>query len=60
LGGVVILLTWLWLTSFTALFGAVINAEVERQTTKDTTEPGGKPMGSRGAFAADTLGGKAR
>lgn len=31
LGGVVVMLTWLWLSSFVALLGAVINAEVERQ-----------------------------
>jgi membrane protein len=35
LGGVVILLTWLWLTSFAALLGAVIDAEVERKTAGD-------------------------
>jgi membrane protein len=32
LGGVVVMLTWLWLTAFVALFGAVINAQAERQT----------------------------
>lgn len=30
LGGVVVMLTWLWLSSFVALLGAVINAEAER------------------------------
>ncbi|HVY15252.1 MAG TPA: YihY/virulence factor BrkB family protein [Rhodopila sp.] len=30
LGGVVVMLTWLWLSSFVALFGAVIDSEVER------------------------------
>jgi membrane protein len=29
LGGVVVMLTWLWLSSFVALLGAVINAEAE-------------------------------
>jgi membrane protein len=56
LGGVVILLTWLYLSSFVALLGAVINAQAERQTRADSTEPPAKPMGSRGAYAADTLG----
>ena len=32
LGGVVVLLTWLYLTAFVVLLGAVINAQVERQT----------------------------
>ena len=56
LGGVVILLTWLYLSSFVALLGAVINAEAERQTRHDSTTPPPKPMGERGAYAADTLG----
>ena len=30
LGGVVVMLTWLWLSSFVALLGAVIDAEAER------------------------------
>ncbi len=56
LGAVVVLLTWLYLTSFVVLLGAQINAEAERQTKRDTTDDGGKPMGERGAFAADTVG----
>jgi membrane protein len=32
LGGVVVMLTWLYLSSFVALLGAVINAQSERQT----------------------------
>lgn len=58
LGGVFILLTWLWLSSFVALFGAVINAQSERQTVADSTVAGGKPMGQRKAYAADTVGQK--
>ena len=56
LGGIVIILTWLYLSSFAVLFGAVINAQSERQTRRDTTR--GKPehMGGRAAHAADTLG----
>jgi len=56
LGGVVVMLTWLWLSAFVALFGAVINAECERQTVADTTVGDPKPMGKRQAYAADTLG----
>ena len=56
LGAVVVLLTWLYLSAFVVLLGAQINAEAERQTEHDTTEDGGKPMGQRHAFAADTLG----
>ncbi|HET6606452.1 MAG TPA: YihY/virulence factor BrkB family protein [Rhodopila sp.] len=56
LGGVVVMLTWLWLSAFVALLGAVVNAESERQTVADTTVGDPKPMGKRQAFAADTLG----
>lgn len=38
------------------LLGAEINAEMEHQTAKDTTQGPEKPMGARGATMADTLG----
>lgn len=56
LGGVVVMLTWLYLSSFVALFGAVINAQSERQTKADSTDGQAKPMGGRRAHAADTVG----
>jgi membrane protein len=56
LGAVVVLLTWLYLSAFVVLLGAEINAEIERQTKRDTTGDGDKPMGQRDAFAADTVG----
>lgn len=56
LGAAVVLLTWLYLSAFVVLLGAQINTELERQTTEDTTTSGGKPIGQRGAFAADTIG----
>jgi membrane protein len=55
LGGVVVMLTWLYLSAFVALFGAVINAQAERETAADSTRGPAKPMGKRGASAADTL-----
>jgi membrane protein len=55
LGGVVIMLTWLYLSAFAALFGAIINAQAERQTTADSTVGNPKPLGSRRAYAADTV-----
>lgn len=57
LGGVVIMLTWLYLSAFVALFGAVINAQSERQTVHDTTDGMPKPLGTRNAYAADTVAG---
>jgi membrane protein len=59
LGGVIALLMWFYLSSFAIVIGAEINAEMERQTRRDTTEGPEKPMGQRGAFAADTLGPRA-
>jgi len=36
--------------------GAELNAELEHQTAKDTTIGAEKPIGSRGAHVADTIG----
>ena len=55
-GAVVILLTWFLLSSYVVLIGAEINAESERQTRRDTTIGGQRPLGERGAHAADTVG----
>jgi membrane protein len=56
LGGVVVLLTWLYLSALVVLFGAVINAQSEKQVRKDSTEGSPRAMGQRDARAADTLG----
>ena len=55
IGGVIILLTWLWLSSFIVLAGAELNSEIEQQTVRDTTTGPSLPMGQRGAVKADTL-----
>ena len=54
IAGVAVLLLWLYLTAYIVLLGAEINAEAERQTMQDTTTGPEKPIGSRGAEAADT------
>lgn len=54
LAGVVLLMLWLWLTSYAILLGAEINAESEEQTVKDTTSGPEEPLGSRGAVKADS------
>lgn len=54
LGGAIILLTWLWLSSFMVLAGAKLNAELEHQTRKDTTTGPTRPEGQRGAVKSDT------
>jgi membrane protein len=53
LGGVVVLMMWLYLSAFAVLLGAEINAEMERQTERDTTKGPEKPIGRRGATVAD-------
>jgi membrane protein len=56
LAAVIVLLLWLFLSSFAVLLGAEFDAEIERQTARDTTTGPERPMGERGAEAADTLG----
>lgn len=55
LAGVVVLMLWMYLTSYIVLLGAEINAESERQTRQDTTRGEQRPMGERRARAADTV-----
>lgn len=54
IGGVIMLLTWMWLSAFIVLSGAELNAEIEQQTSHDTTTGEPEPMGQRGAVKADT------
>jgi membrane protein len=56
LGAVIGFMTWIWLSTIVVLLGAEINAEMEHQTAKDTTEGSHQPMGARGARMADTIG----
>ncbi|MBA3576017.1 MAG: YihY/virulence factor BrkB family protein [Sphingomonas sp.] len=57
LSAVVVLLTWLYLSSYVLLLGAELNSELEHQRAKDTTSGQDRPMGERGAWAADTVAG---
>jgi membrane protein len=56
LGAVVVLILWLLLTSLVVILGAEINCELERQTARDSTTGPEQPLGSRHAYAADTIG----
>ena len=49
-------ITWLWMSVVIVLFGAELNAEIEHQTTVDSTTGAPKPLGHRGAAMADTIG----
>jgi membrane protein len=55
LGAVVVLMMWLYVSAFAVLMGAEVNSELEHQTVRDTTAGPEKPMGRRGAWAADTV-----
>ncbi|SOD91095.1 YihY/virulence factor BrkB family protein [Caenispirillum bisanense] len=56
LAGVVVLLMWLYISAYVVLLGAEVNAELERQTRKDSTKGRPEKLGRRGAHAADTVG----
>lgn len=58
MGAVVVLLLWFLLSAYVVLLGAEINAEMERQTRRDTTKGPDKPLGERNAHAADAVGGR--
>ncbi len=54
LGGVIVLMLWLWISTFVVLFGALVDAELEAQTGRDSTVGRDRPLGQRGAVKADT------
>ncbi len=56
LGGVIVLLMWLWLSAYIVLFGAELDSEIEAQTRVDSTTGQPEPRGERGAVKADVLG----
>lgn len=56
LGAVVVLMLWLFITAYAVILGAELNCELERQTAVDTTTGRARPLGERGAYAADTVG----
>jgi len=55
--GIIVLLFWLWITSYAVLLGAEINAEAEQQTAADTTTGPAEPLGERNAVKADSTPG---
>jgi membrane protein len=56
LGAAIGFMTWIWLSAIVILLGAELDAEMEHQTARDTTEGEPKPLGARGAAVADTVG----
>jgi membrane protein len=56
LGAAIGFMTWLWISAIVILFGAELNSEIEHQTARDSTVGRDKPLGTRGAAMADTVG----
>ena len=60
LGAVIGFMVWTWISVITLIVGAEVNAEMEHQTSMDSTTGEPKPMGQRGAVVADTVGTSAK
>lgn len=56
LGAIIGFMVWIWVSMIVVLLGAELDAEMEHQTTEDTTTGQAKPMGERRAHMADTVG----
>jgi membrane protein len=56
LGAVIGFMMWTWISTTIIILGAELNSEMEHQTARDSTTGPERPMGSRGAAMADTLG----
>ncbi len=55
LGAIIGFMTWLWIMMIFVITGGELNAEMEHQTSEDTTTGPEEPMGSRGAEMADSV-----
>jgi len=55
LAAVVAMLTWMYFSAYAFVFGAELNSEIEHQTAKDSTTGQPRPLGERGAWAADNV-----
>ncbi len=53
LGAVVGVMMWFFVTVYVVLLGAELNAELELQTVRDSTDGPPRPIGRRGAYVAD-------
>ncbi len=56
LGAIIGFMMWTWISVIILILGGKINAEMEHQTSVDSTTGAPRPMGERGAVMADTLG----
>ena len=53
LGTVAAVMMWFFVTAYAVLLGAELNAELELQTVRDSTDGPPRPLGRRGAYVAD-------
>jgi membrane protein len=53
LGAVVGVMMWFYVSALVVMIGAELNAELELQTVRDSTDGPEKPIGERGAYVAD-------
>lgn len=56
LGALIGFLMWIWISTAIVIVGAEIDAETEHQTARDSTIGDDRPLGSRDAAMADTIG----
>ncbi len=56
LGAGIGFMIWLWISTVVVLLGGELNAEMEHQTARDTTQGARRPLGARGAMVADHVG----
>ena len=56
LGALIGFLTWMWISITVVIVGAELNSEIEHQTAIDSTIGYDRPIGTRRAKMADTLG----
>ena len=56
LGAAIGFMLWMWLSTIVILLGGKLNAEIEHQTARDSTEGPQEPIGRRHAHVADTVG----
>jgi membrane protein len=49
-------MTWMWFSVMVVPAGAELNAEMELQTSVDSTAGRRRRLGNRGAIVADTIG----
>ncbi|MEQ9257699.1 MAG: YihY/virulence factor BrkB family protein [Roseovarius sp.] len=55
IGAVIALLLWFYLSAYLVLLGALLNAEIELETGRDTTIGAPRPAGERRAVVADNV-----